>query len=273
MNTGIAAALAGRRRGGSSPYDLWVSRVDAAGGTYETDSKTIASALVTQLQGFTGYTKVMWLAPLLGANLAAARVPLIDVLGVGIMGNTGFVNGDFSQAAGLQGGTNKYLDTLIKPASLNSGLVGGIGYWENNPSAIAGGSDSVAFGCYNAASSIIRWQLDIRPATQRVGWGISTNAAIFTGAIASAEYYGQSLAANDRKLYKNGSQVASNTTSEASAHETVTSITLMGTSAPNAGWFGGRCAVAYLTDGTLSPTEISDLHTLLGTYLITPTGR
>jgi hypothetical protein len=35
----------------------------------------------------------------------------------------------------------------------------------------------------------------------------------------------------------------------------------------------GRCAVAYATDGTLSGTEVADLHTLLDTYLITPTGR
>src|SRR5690606_9772595 len=92
----------------------WANRVIAAGGTFEADSVNIALALHGNLQNKSFYTKIIYLMPFLGGNLAAARVPLIDRLNVGIATNVNFSDGDFSQSSGLtSNGANERLDTRI----------------------------------------------------------------------------------------------------------------------------------------------------------------
>lgn len=254
--------------GGAGPLSVWVAAVDAAGGTYEADSKTIAFDFLSALEAETYYPKIIWLAAMLGGNLAAARVPLIDVLGVGIMSNTSFVDGDFSQSTGLQGGSGKRLDSLVFPADLNASLVGGVGFWETNAAAATGGSDSAAFGCYGGGGT--RWMLDLRAASTRTSWGSPPNSPSDGGAVADKHYYGQSFASNDRRHYIDAVEVATNTSADGSTPESGVPMTLLGT--PGF-WYGGRCGLAYLTDGTLTPTEITSFHALLDTYLMIPTGR
>lgn len=252
-------------------YSAWVAAVDAAGGTYETDSKDIALALSDALVAFSGFAKIKWLLPLLGANLIAARVPLIDTLGVGIAGNTAFVDADFDQATGLQGnGSSKYLDSLIKASDLGSSNNGGLGWWENNIN-LAGNVEPM--GAYNNAAST-RYVLDLRSTLAAFRWGSPGNSASNASTAVNGHYYGQRSSSSSREIFLDGVSLATNTASDATSGANERNLLVVGADEGGAiAPWPGRCAVAYMTDGTLTPTEITDLHTLLDTFLITPTGR
>lgn len=273
MIAGLAGIAAGRRRQASpnAVYELWVSRVDAAGGTYEADSKDIALALVEQLQAASFYSKMVYLLPLLGANLAAARVPLIDTLNVGIAANTNFVDGDFSQATGLKGnGSSKLLDLLIKPSQLGVSRNGGMGYWENQVDRTGTASDC-PMGCRD--DSNIQAKLFYGAAFRGFYWGLAANGPQDGTGQGNGGTYGNRSASNLREYYVSGTLALSNTTSDAAAPTNERNFLLMAHSNTAPLFWKGRCAVAYLTDGTLSAGDVSDLHDLLLDYLLTPTGR
>jgi hypothetical protein len=210
------------------------------------------------------------LLPLLGSNMAAARVPLRDALNAGTALNSNFVDADFAQSTGLQGnGTNKILDLNIKPGDLGTSANGGLGYWESN---ISFAGDVEPMGCYGGPSE--RFVLDLRSNVESFRWGTASNGAGTSGPATSAHYYGQRSSPTLRELFKNGSSLGTNTTSDSPASASNRAIRLMGSDENGAlVYWAGRCAVAYLTDGTMSSSDVSDFHTLLQTYLITPTGR
>lgn len=253
---------------------IWRDRAIAAGGTFTDDSITWADELIIALKATDYGGKVVWLLPLLGDNLATARVPLRDTLGVGIATNTAFVDADFSEATGLQGnGSTKYLDSLIVPASIGSGNNGGLGWWETN---FTGAGNVEPMGSYKQNNAPdCRFVLDIRPARGAFFWGEPTTAIGDATAGSNAHYYGQRSSATDRRIYKDGVLKATATGSDLATGSSDNNILICGADGGNVGitsW-PGRCAVAYLTDGTLTDAEVTALHTLLDTYLITPTGR
>ena len=262
------------RKGAVSEVDIWESRVAAAGGTLGVNSLSIASDLIDALVAETYGEAVKYLLPLLGSNLAAARVPLRDSLGVGIAGNSGFVDGDFTEATGLANSTEaaKRLDTLINPSQLGAGNNGGIGFWEVNWGA---GTGVEPMGMYTNLVTGNRAAIDMRTTQETFRWGAPAN---YTGILTTASnghLYGQRSSATARKIYKDGTQSGStNTTSDPGTDLQERTIYIMGVNHPSGTtYWKGRCAVAYMTDGTLSDSDASALHTLLGTYLITPTGR
>lgn len=274
-NLGPIAASRLRSGGGGSGFNAetvaWIAAVDAAGGTYETNSKAIADALIVALRAKSYTAKIVYLLPLLGSNLAAARVPLRDSLAVGIATNHSFVNGDFSQATGLQGdGSTKYLDSLIKPGQLGSSNSGGLGYWESN---FASSGNSEVMGNIDSAGTS-RYVLDMRAARRFFSWSNAANAANENVAADNADFYGNRANATSRKLYRNGTLLDTNTTSDTATGASDYNILIVGSNDSGSVLpAGSRCAVAYMTDGTLSDADAADLHTLLTDYLITPTGR
>ncbi len=254
-------------------YRLWESRVDLAGGTYEADSKAICLDLSEQLEAASYFSKLIWLVPLLGSNLAAARVPLIDVLSVGIMGYTGFVDADFTQATGIKGnGSSKILDTGIKPSQLGASNNGGLGYWENQISA-TGTSPGEPMACWGAGNTE-GYAIDFRSSNRGLYWGGFGSGALDAVAGTNGHYYGQRSSATLREAFFNGASIATNTSSDSAGGAADFTVGLMGINKSGTIFYSNcRCACAYMTDGTMSSGDIAALHTLLDTYLITPTGR
>jgi len=248
---------------------LWISRIEAAGGTFASNSKAIADALVVKLKEKTYYTKIKYLLPLLGSNLAAARVPLIDVLNVGIATNHSFVDADFAQNIGLTpDGSTKWLDLLIKASQLGSSNNGGLGYWAGSVST----SEPWIYGSDSNPGGAGNWFALALYSDELMYWGDSSSNLRTNSASSSSHYYGQRASDTDRKLYKNGSQIATSTTAGASVsgigNNSIRLFTKDGTHMGN-----GKCKVCYCTDGSLTAAEITDLHSTLNTYLISPTGR
>jgi len=253
-----------------TPLNIWIRRVSNNGGTMAVDSISIATDLMAQLEAASYYSKIIYLLPLLGSNFAAAQVPLIDVVNAGIPVNHNFNNGDFSQATGLQGdGSTKILDTNIKPSQLGISSNGGMGWWEGNWS---GSSNSEPIGCYNSGSSQ-RYVLDLRSSVWFFPWGAPGNNAAEATSAGNHHYYGNRSSSTDRRIFKDGALIQTNSTSDTASGVGDTNIAIMGSYEPSSTPYQGRCKVAYLTDGTLSDADAAAFHTLLDTYLITPTGR
>jgi hypothetical protein len=250
----------------------WVSAATAAGGTFTASSKPIAAKLLRGIREASYDSKIKYLAPFLGGNLATARVPLRDSLGVGIATNVGFAEGDFSETTGLQGsGSGKYLDSLIKPSQLGTTSNGGLGWWETN---FTGTGNVEPIGSYGAGG-INRYVIDLRSTATFFSWGDVSNRATVSVTATNSHYYGQRDSATSRALYKDGVSIATSAVSDASGGSSDNNIVLCGS---NEAEFGvapwpGRGAVAYLTDGTMTAGEITAFHTLLDETLITPLGR
>lgn len=255
----------------------WAAGIVAAGGTVTTQEKDWADALILAIQGASYGSKIIWLNPFLGSNIIAARMPLRDTRGVGIMGSVGsspFVDADCGNAVGIQNPTEKnaFLSTLIGSDNLKSGdsSSGGMGFYERN---WGNGTGTEPMGCYNAAATG-RYVIDLRPTLQRFRWDSPTGSQAGPATTAgSKHYYGQCIGStNTTQIYADGASLGSDGTSTSAG--TNEPIYVMGCRYPSSSPpYKGRCAVAYLTDGTFSSGDVAAFHTLLGTYLITPTGR
>lgn len=254
---------------------IYVNKIVAAGGLINASSQAIANGLSRGIANSSFNAKMIWLLPLLGQNLIAGRFPLRDTLNVGAVANTAFTDEDFIQGLGLQGnGTTKILDTGIQNIDLNNqgagDARGGLGYWENNIDF--GGTSKEPMGVYNAGLTT-RYVLDLRSTFQAFRWGVPPSAAQQSTTAVNGHYYGQRSSATSREIFLNGLSIATNSSADLT-DAGVSNIKLMGC---NQGgslvYWKGRCAVSYMTDGMLSSAQVVELHSILQTYLITPTGR
>lgn len=250
---------------------LWRSRVNSVGGGLEWNSVAIANGFIRRLKTKSYYGKVKYLLPLLGKGINAARVPLIDTLNVGAATNTSFVDADYNQSIGLQGnGSSKILDSLIKPSQLGASNNAGIGYWENNMTL---GSNVEPMGCYDSSTSN-RFVFDLRNNPFiAFRWGNPANVAFNSITPLNGHYYGQRASITSRILYFNAINNGSDSTSDSASGASDTNIGIVGAFEPSAAPWPGRCAMAYMTDGTLTVSEISDFDTLIRSFLLGPTGK
>lgn len=245
----------------------WAAGVRAAGGGFEINSLTIANSFAGVIVRKSYYPKIKYLLPMLGAGIGAARVPLIDPTGAGACSNTNFVDADFTQSTGLQGnGSNKWLDSALKPGQLGTSNNGAYGWWENNIN-LSGNVEPM--GCYGSGD---RYVIDLRSLFRVYSWGSFGNNAGQVMAATNGHYYGQRISATNRSLYFNGSFLGTNGNNDTATTANDSTIRFVGSNGGDPAW-PGRCAMAYLTDGTMTVDEISDFDATLRAYLLGPTGK
>lgn len=249
---------------------VWRNGIIAAGGTVADASIILADDLIKAIKAETFNSKIIYLLPLLGGDLAAAQIPLRDLLGRGMAVNSNLVDADFSESTGLQGnGSNKKLTLALKASDIGADY--GQGFVENNYAATGLGFASSA---YSTGGNVIHGlRLDTGSqtfyhhpyGTPGVGNYYQMPRIVASG---NGHYYAQRGAA-----YLDGANLGL-----AESSYTVPSDVGQGED----GWgvlgnrffyYPGRCAGFYVTSGTLTDAEASAFHTLLQTYLITPTGR
>lgn len=252
----------------------WRFRANAASGTIDNTSSIIARNLLSQLQRKSYFTKIKYIYPFLGRNLAAARTPLIyaGLGGTTVAANINFVEADYSLSTGIQGnGSTKLLNTGVLPSQLGTSNNGGFGWIETNINFT--GSTTETMGCDNSDGSQ-RFVIDLRSTEEFGGWGLGANFARISIPATNGRYYFQRSSATLRELFKNGSSVVTNLTSDAASGANNRIIYLFGNNRlPSAQCWKGRGACAYFTDGTLSSADVADLDQTLVDYLMIPTGR
>jgi hypothetical protein len=259
----------------------WRASALAADGTFGADSLRLADRLVRGLNAATYNSKVVWLVPFLGANLAAAITPLRDSLGAGRPLSYKFSDGDFDQARGLQSdGASKYLDTRIQPYQLGpaSNANGGLGWWELEVD-FTGLSAPMLGYAYNPGDGTRGFYLHRNSTLRRFGWNqdLAGYFASNSSAGVNGHYYGQRSAANRRTLYIDAVLDASSASSDPAIGNDQGSIWAFGYNSTNVAppprLCKTRCGVAYMTTGDLTTTEIAQFHALLRDTLLRPTGR
>jgi len=236
-----------------------------AGSTWNNAALTLANNFVLGLKSALGasFSKINYLLPFIGPDLAAGLVPLLDPSNAGLPTNIAFVNGDFSQTTGLTGnGTTKRLVLSLTPNILGAAQNGGYGV-----DALAIGSTGEPMGCYNAGAGgyfVISFNYGVSTIFY---WGNPGNPATQAVAPSAGFYLGQRSAATLRTLYKNGASVATNTTND-TASGGGSPINVMSSKDPDdvPYFWNGRASLFLTTDGSLTGPEVSALNTVVAAF-------
>lgn len=255
----------------------WKTRVAANSGTLSVNSETYAQDLLDDLRAWDGYHKLRYTAAWLGADIPAFLVPVYDPALAGPMVNTGFVLADFGEATGVQGAglvPGSKIITVPRTASeLGATNNGGLG-WRELDHDFPNQSSQSPVGFQHAGSGYA-FSLRLNSTSEGFRWGLTGNQAVTAVGATNAHYYGQRKSATDRKLYRDGSQIASNTTSDSAANSNATdfgNVGLHDLAGPTNYYWAGRSGFMYMTNGELTPAEITSLHTIIEDF-ITATGR
>lgn len=266
---------------------IWRDRGISLGASPSDDSIEFADDLIVAIKDGTTYAnKITYLLPFLGDGLIQARVPLRDLtayggLDVGISDSHGFVGGDFSEAVGLTGdGATKRLETLISINQLGSGATsartGGMGMFI----CATGASVATEYTCgaiNSPTNSYYIFRFSLSEPSMTFSWGDFGNGVVVASSPTRGHYYGQRSSAILRKFFKDGVSLGTNTSNDgtnvASVSTPISVFAWHGSLGDNGNYADDTLGYFYLTDGTMTDQEVTDFHTLLNTYLITPTGR
>jgi hypothetical protein len=185
-------------------------RVIANGGTIPESSLDAIEKFVQDCKNANIWSKFLDVGVFAGSNLNAALVKLVYQSGGGVLTNVNFVSGDYNETGangGLNGdGATKYLNTGFNAQSLlpDNGHLSF--YLREDVSAsgnrallgVLAGADQYWFGAVNPASA----------SDARYG---GTQSASGSGAFTKGFYVDTRAAANDLRLYRNGTQIGANT--------------------------------------------------------------
>lgn len=241
----------------------WRLRVERAGGTLSETSLTLAASLLSSLRTAGVILRLQRLDVWLGSDLRSRLTPLIDRLGGGAI-PVGIAAGDVSEASGLTLNGSSYIRTATTPAMLGTSGNGGLGWWEAVATA-SGGEEPMGSSDNRVGDN--RYVLDLRSTLVAFRWGNKSNPSTIATARQAAHYYGQRSAATLRTLYRDGTSIATNTTSDDAYGATVPisigATNYAGTYYP----WTGRCKLAYMTDGKMSAGDITALHSALSDFV------
>lgn len=258
----------------------WTAAVAAIGGTLTASTPALVLGLANALAAFSGFHKILYLLPLCGGNLAAARVPLIDRVAGGNAINVGMTDADFSQASGLTGnGSSKRFDLSLRSGTIMASA-GGIGLLYGLRT-FSGRSPNLPFTSYHNNGHVC-FGMVLYPTLEEFVSSGSAPApkplkALYTSTStqSASDYYGQDKDGNGAlEFYRNGAVLSATAETGATYAAPELPIGLLGCQNGAAGWWSAdRVGSAVITNGQLTAAEVAALHVILQDYLYTPTGR
>ncbi len=249
----------------------WEKNITAATGYLDTGSRAIGLDVMRTLQMKSYKNKIRYLLPVLGTGLNESCTPIINrVNGLRPLVHN-FTNSDITATGGLQGdGTTKFLDSQVKASELGTSSNGGVGFiemnWTTNDGRGAVGTSN------NSASSFFGVSPGyVGGGAPYMAWGDPANSAQGANQ-GNVHVYAQRSSATSRELYVSGVLVATSTVNDGAAGISDQSLRIMGDYFQGIGHrpWPGKCGAAYMTDGTMTTSEIADWHNVLMTKLINP---
>lgn len=258
-----------------SETSTWITRIVAINAPSQPNTRSvwIATNLARQLLAASYSAKVVWLMPFLGSDLTSARVPIRDSLAKGAATFTGL---SYSEGSGLtSNGINQWFDSLIKPSELGASNSGGMGVWVISAPDNTGTAGGTFAGYTTTANASYFSILGLPTINGLFTWGAPANGTSYSATAATTgNFYGERSSSTSRQLFKNGSSIGTNTTSDTASQAADYTIHFLGLNTIGSGTsYKGIIGYAALTDGTLGPTDASAFHTLISNYLIAPSGR
>jgi hypothetical protein len=238
----------------------FVNRVYTAGGTLSTTELIAINTLVIDLKGYSIWTKMKAIYPMIGSSGTACAQNLKSSSFTG----TFFGGWTFASTGAKPNGTTGYMDTTINMFNEFSINNVHLSYYSRTQNA---NSIDVAMATFTALGDIIM--------TPKLGVGFGfysaiggLNAANIANTDCRGFWLGSRIASNDLKGYKNGSQIVQNTTN---ATNTLPSNNLVlagqkGTSVRNFSLL--ECAFSSVGEG-LTSSETSNLNTVVQAFQTT----
>lgn len=260
----------------------WLQNAAANGGTLTANTDQLVYDLATAVSAWSGFAKILYLLPLLGGNLASARVPLIDRISAGVAQNIGFTNADYSETTGLTGdGIGKRLDFAITSGAVMTAH-GGLGLLYGLRTYGAQATPNLPLSIYHSSGHICFGFVMYSTMEQFISSGATPLTVPERGIYTSnstqslSDYYGQDTnGARSLELYRNGTPLAATTATWSAVRPyPELNLGLLGCSKGSGSWWSkDRVGSMVVTNGHLTATEVAELHTILQTHLYTPTGR
>lgn len=253
---------------------MWKARVLANGGTFSSAEAGYCDDLVAGIKG-SGVTmsNIRYLIPFIGSDINTMFVPLLDVFEKGVPTNNGFVAGDYSLASGVTGDGSSYLLLPFTPNEINqpANTLGGWGAY------VTGMSNSLTIAGYQTSTGgDTRFTLGVGGAGNwYCSFGLQANNAQATPGSNDGFFLFQRGSATSRKLYRNGTLLDTDTTSDSATDANAKDIPvfcLNNSAGTNAQFCDGAMGVFLVTNGTISDTNVGNLNTALSTWL-TALGR
>lgn len=256
---------------------VYQGNIYEAGGEITLAQLEIADGFLTELRASGLLTRIPYLLPILGNDVAAAMQPLVDRLLVGPFQSTAFVDGDVSQALGITGdGATKRLTGPFNFNRLDGAATGrgGMGLWltswnnlrhDHMTQRAAGPNDNrYGFIIRDAAS------------TAEFSWGLIANRAL-GGSTSLGHYFGHRYSDVSRRVFKDGLFLANNTTSDPAQNVNIAPPSLFAarsTADAYSSFLNGSIGFAYFTsnDG-VNDAEAAILHALILENFMQPLGR
>lgn len=253
-----------------SDAQTYFAALSAASSSINDNNKSAVNVLISglKLDGIWPLIKELYLyaGP---SNLNGA---LVKAKGTGIRTNTGFLSTDFSETLGLQGGGTKYINNNFSTSSLsntsNSIFVYSSSGFQNSgditlTGAWSGGGLGTSLFILDAYSTYVSARA-FRSGTYTSG----QFPVINTGLITSGSILGTRTSANLSKIYQNGLESNSNTTTvnPSFSNNNIFSFTLNQGGTPSINCSTDRRQVEAIGDG-LTDNQALLLHNRVATYV------
>ncbi len=245
--------------GGSNGIDVDATAFITAASITDTTQKSAINTLVTDLKGYGIWTKMKAVYPFVGGTASQHKFNLKDPRDLDAAFRLVFYGGGTHSSTGYLGnGTNAWANTNLFARTILTNSNIHLSFYSRTANATSAFSaEIIPNGSYNASE----WTA-LRT-NNKTGGGIAYFSAgddSKTAGISSTTngfYLGSETSSILRKLYKNGTAIASNTASDLNNLPTL-SLSLLGS--PTNAFSGNETAFASMGDG-LTDTEATNFYT------------
>jgi hypothetical protein len=261
---------------GTTEANAYLSAVVAAGGTGITSTVSAATrTLFTSLVSNNLYDKIVAMYPMLGGNSAGCKFNAKNPVDTNAAMRLTFGGGwTFNSTGILPNGTNAYANTMLGFNTIVSANNWHLSFY----SQTSGTTNGVDMGVGRSDTGERLADLQLRTTTDTAIFDATTTGTFLgritaTGITNGTGYYiGSITAFNDRRYYKNGSQIAINTST--GAVNTLSTFSLLigalgDEVAPNISNYSNKeCSFSTIGNG-LTPSEMTTLSTIVNTWATT----
>jgi hypothetical protein len=255
---------------GTTEANAYLSAVVNAGGTGINSTVSAATrTLFTSLVSNGLYSKMVAMYPMLGGNAAGTKFNAINPVDTNIAMRLVFGGGWTYNSTGiLPNGTNAYANTIAGPQDILTANNWHMSYYSRTNTAYSSSMDMGALGptANNQALLSLR-QSGGNTSYFDAGGPAGTQKVSTTQTDSTGYYIGSIASSSDRRYYKNGSQLGSNTTTWTNAlpEWSILIGCAQQTGSGPINYGNKECAFATIGSG-LTPAEMTTLSTIVNTW-------
>jgi hypothetical protein len=254
---------------GTTEANAYLTAVVNAGGTgIDSTISAATRTLFTSLVSNGLYSKMVAMYPMLGGNAAGTKFNAINPANTDAAMRLTFGGGWTYNSTGiLPNGTNAYANTMAQTNLILAANNWHMSYYSRTNSAYLSSIDMGALGATGNNQALLSLRQSTNLSYFDAGGPGGTQKVSTTQTDSRGYYIGSIVSSSDRKYYKNGSQLGSNTATWTNA---LTSWSIVigagdqeGTGIINPG--NKECAFATIGSG-LTPAEMTTLSTIVNTW-------